>query len=1706
MLLLIKMLLIILLLLPLIIYGLVRLILFIYSIINKNKEAYPPIGTFKPFDVRYHINEQNIIDTNATNIADRILNLTYNGNPPDFPTEVFEIPDINKFSRPFAMTNYLLISFLYIKEFSWENQTGIKDPTKNQRGKNWCIGPLEFLSSKEGGFIDKKIKEIEYAISCLPSNIDSAAFLTCYTNNNSVDSGYFANTEQACYYSTKNLLKNRCNKENTISSEVTEENLLNVKDKLIRIKQLDDSCLILRELILLNKDNPDIIQLDRIKFPKLLYSRTSPCIYEKNFTKEISINNSASLSLDSEFPSNCLTQSERNRYITIKNVEIPICDSNSVVRTDQTCLIIQWVQNLGACSIVDNIDFGQSLIRQIGSIYKKPNNSYYFLTIRGIVHNEEQNKIVLDAEPYNYPNTNYKVHGGFYKYYTNRPVPYDVKKSKLGINTLCTNTGFLNTKTEYNRTYYEEYFRKGSLKDQIRKFFNDNKNSDGTSKIPNLVISGHSMGAGIVQVILTDILLNNLYPKEKIVCYLLNTPRSINIELMTFITDSLSGRIYSVMNSDDTVVTLPMTNMEIEIGSKKVLNTEETDKRYKHFNVSYIDNGFNYCHFNNIIGYNYDYYSSIISNHFLSGFNFGINRFFNNVYSPNVDLTQDIILNGIYQAILNENVIGENIENERGCFLGTSNPAYWNRGYLINKNKVSGPYITNFLKIPTLFPDFYPEKYYSNNIPLKNHIDCAKDKEKGYLFFSAIIYLIKDFITNRLIDGLKPIYQNILDAINSEIINSGNNGLIFFNRNHNIWKILYGFFDNILMLLENGTKITVLNDCDPYYLNLSRNNISELRIQIQYIHTDGTISLKCITRTLYLLICPPNLKYIKENNEYYIKNSICSLLNYLGYIKYNHIGRKNLNDFCEYKGNFYYYINSYLSRLGLYHDLLNYTLDGSGKYNDLYSLSVSSNYRKNSGYPNIDYRIWEMLFGEIGKVSKNIVENATTTIINGNSYMVYRPYNPIMTLSKAHGLLFNSNLVITNQLSNIERNYRMKSKFGTFKYLGTSNVLYNSCELNNSCDNLLIPSQLSCSSSTNKQFIPFPGYDIPYLSNDRSGRFTGKCYKANLLTRFGKSLNDCFNSYDPLLSEFLIKYFHDTEDKGEIPVVEFMNAKNIGNCKINCNTCDDKIDYKISKVHLVPTFNDVNSYLQNIDTSSELNGLQPRTISANIYKMDRTNILPKDVFLITINTQWFDKPFLMGRVLFDMIVKDLMYGILYSNKDNIIEAINKAWKNVKEYYEDYTPLVALGGVSSFILGIGLGGITGGIAIATGGIGLIALAVAAIIMGAAEEQGTDSDKIEYLLSLIPEFILEDLIDQAKADEIDPQISNLSDKIGSGYASSLIMRYIDRFIDFLLKNLNTVLNPNDIPFWISWRKEILKSLDNKPCLNYSFIPGNESWNINSIPAKFYCNLRSQIFDKLKDHIVDENYHVFITGYGTGGSIAHCMMLDGALTNNHFNVNYILNDNNQYQISTDSKLNNFAELIKDQYSKFTYYSYASPRVFNSVILNWLGENNKSTLYNILNADDFFTHYPNPSLATYVIKKDKLSYSFSNYPSTLIFNIPIGMDIKERAPTTYQSRYSDLIGLSYRSANNVSSGSGRVNLFQYINNGVNDPTHKPTNGYNNLKVYLSHRPSTYMKGAIDLHNKIFGGWFVNTLNKDTPQQDIKSWIPKYTKDVNII
>ena len=114
------------------------------------------------------------------------------------------------------------------------------------------------------------------------------------------------------------------------------------------------------------------------------------------------------------------------------------------------------------------------------------------------------------------------------------------------------------------------YVSKGSLQDQIRKFFNDNKDSSGNTKIPQLILSGHSMGAGVVQAILSDILINNLYPKENITCYLLNSPRSVNVELMTYITEQLNGRIYSVYNTDDTIVSLPVPHLEIEYISKYI--------------------------------------------------------------------------------------------------------------------------------------------------------------------------------------------------------------------------------------------------------------------------------------------------------------------------------------------------------------------------------------------------------------------------------------------------------------------------------------------------------------------------------------------------------------------------------------------------------------------------------------------------------------------------------------------------------------------------------------------------------------------------------------------------------------------------------------------------------------------------------------------------------------------------------------------------------------------------------------------------------------------------------------------------------------------------------------------------------------------------------------------------------------------------------
>ena len=1654
------------------------------TIYKFSKESYPNVGNISPYVPIVHLNETELIDFNSSNISNELLKLLYNGDPSDFPAELFDIPDLNKFSRPFAMTLYLLISLIYVKEFSWEDMTGIKDSTENRRGKSWCVGPFEYLANLNGGFIDKKIREIDYSISCSDEIIRENINRRCAYRDD-----YYQ-----CYDREYNNATRECR--NRIAYPL--QTLQMLKQRLLNIKNSNNApSQIVDDIYNLAKENREydvILNLSNIKFPPLLMARSSPCVYEQSFNKANEINNSSSISLKSDV---VCTSSQINDYATISNVNLPIC-SDSLL--NPTCAMIKWVQNLGATTDPTDIDFGQSIVRQLGSIYKKNNNLTYFISIRGIVFKEESN-IVLDAKPKDL-GSNFKIHQGFYNIYTNKPVPYDIRKKYLGTNLKCFKN--LSNRPNYERKYYEMYVSKGSLQDQIRKFFNDNKDSSGKTKIPQLILSGHSMGAGVVQAILSDILINNLYPKENITCYLLNSPRAVNVELITYITEQLNGRIYSVYNTDDTIVSLPVPHLEIEYISKYIKT-----KDYEDLTLTYTDEGFTYSNYNNIIGYNYDYYGSIIKNHFFSGFNFGMDSFFNNIYSPNMYITQDIIMNGIYQTVLNENIIPSNFENERGLFMGTTNPAYWNRGYLINGEQVTGPLISSSLKIPTLFPDFYPEKYPINEE--LTFLQAPRQNNKGYLIFSAIIYLIIDFIKNRIKDQYKQSFNNFLLDIENTIRECGTKINSLFNRKNKIWNILYRFFDKVLWCLEQKLQITNYKDEDIFYLKLSDEKIRSLRNNIKYVHKDNTISLYAVTRTLYLLICPPNLSYITTRNNEYIKRAICSLLNILGYIDYNSISRTDITSLHKYNTNLYVCINSYFSRLGLYYDLLYRDVTSKKDY-----IRSSDGYRRTYGYDNFDYRIWELLFGQVGKVDKTLIANSK--IINTD--IKWLPYKPIMNLSKSHGLLFNSNInVNTNtQLLNIQNNYKMPSIFGTFKYLGTSNVKYTSCEINNKCssynndESIFKITPISCTQKIKggKVYIPFPTFDVKYLLKDSTNT---TCYSGNLLTRFGRRNIDCFNTYDPTLSEFFVKYFIDTEDSDEIPILNFANTINIGNVKINCDTCPNKIDYSINNVHLESTYLNQKSYLKNISSDSDgMGGLKSRTISANIYKTTDPN-QNKDIYTITINTQWFDKPFLMGRILFDMIIKDLIYALLYSQRDKIKESIERAWEKIKEYYNDYVPIVGSGSLLAISLGAGVGGVSGGILAGTGVIGLVAIIVVLSIITIAEHRNeTTNNKLKYILEYVPDFLIKTIL-----EENIPQI-DLSSTIGTGYASSLISTYIDRYVDLLLSDTNQLLNPDDVPFWISWKKEVLVALENKPCLDtniYEYINNlpidNSNWNINHIPSKLYCNLRTQIFNILANHIKNENFHVFVTGYGTGGAIAHCMMLDSAITSNTFSLDITKNETNSFgareisgsyytRYADNKKLSDLRQLLENNYNKFTYYSYGSPRVFNSYVLNWLKEKPKSTLFNLINADDFFTHYPVSSLNSFAINKESEKYKFmlSTYPSTFIFNIPIGLQTS--STKDYQSMYQDLLGLSFKTAS-----TDRAKLFQWVDNGVNNPRHKPVSGYNDFKVYLSHSPKIYMKGVIDLHNKILGGWYVNT---DTRQSidSINKWKPTLDKNVPIL
>ena len=670
------------------------------------------------------------------------------------------------------------------------------------------IGPAEFLSNNDINSLiqNKKAELLSILSNCIRTNL-GATTASCINNIN-----------------ISNYPSIQTNPQNV---ETTALNLISEIETLQRRNDKYDILYFLykkRNLgTPLEKELMYISDLENRLKKAMITPRTSLDVYNLNYTciegEECKpyMNTPPINLVDSKFysyilpqpaisaPSQLESENLFERAIAIsslKNITTEKIDSTDVSKLSKILSkSYTWIQNLGMCTDPTAIDFGLSLVREAGSIYRVGDKgNIYLLSLRGIIF-EDEASIALDVEPfYLDENLNYEVHGGFYKCYTNKPIsPSDNKYNMpFDIENPPKYKGAI--KLGYNRyKIYDTYVTNGSLQDQIRKFVRSNK-------IDMLIISGHSMGAGIAQCALSDLLYNKLIDKNKIVSYLLNSPRSINIDLMRFITKELDGKIYDVQNIDDMLTSLPLPHIEPK--SKTTTDTSIVDGEMTEYKIISLDKGFTYCHFNNIIGYAYQR-DSMIKNHFLEGADYGMDRLYDIIYTPTTDKVIDIILNGIYQKIKDARKITSNFENARGCFLGTNNPAYWIRGWNNDNTKT-----------PTLFYDIYPER-----LKLMNN-------KQAFLTMRAIQFLVLDFIENRALSEFKNIpsilnvYNRVKLLVQNDVLSDIN---IYADRNNEMWTLLYTLFNEILNFFKANKRIT--ND----ELNeLKIQNIDELQNMIYY--------------------------------------------------------------------------------------------------------------------------------------------------------------------------------------------------------------------------------------------------------------------------------------------------------------------------------------------------------------------------------------------------------------------------------------------------------------------------------------------------------------------------------------------------------------------------------------------------------------------------------------------------------------------------------------------------------------------------------------------------------------------------------------------------------------------------------------------------------------------------------------------------------
>ncbi len=1371
-----------------------------------------------------------------------------------------------KYCNRFAMMLLAIHAIMYIKQYWWRQITFSNELL-------WRVGPMEYLVSKEPkGFLGSKLSYIGGIINDIIDcqSPDSQGSARCnQLQYNGSDLQYFEGLNSRI----SNILNNNNITGNGILNFIFQEMRQGGYARQIFEFRNGESLRLILKKSLTSRTSPDVYSSGTLYQPQLFANPVQP------------------------FPS----------------ITLPL---------------LTWVQNLGCTTDSTAIDYGQPIVRHIGVIYKLFNT--YFVCLRGIVFKEEQS-IVVDTKPHVLGN-NYEVHGGLWTAYTNTPV-VDQTRLRSPFNVLRGETIVQNQEPAHNRQYYVEYGQKGSLQKQWKDFLLSIK----SNKSARVIVSGHSMGGGLLQMMLSDVLKNNLYDLSKFTCYLFNAPRCVNIDIMEGLTRGMNGSIYQTNNTCDTLTLLPPPHFEPEIVETNVYKTQYDDGLWaavKRANAEKLklvsaDWGWTYTRMNNIVGYNYDVIS-IINNHFLEGTSQGMSRFFNMIYTPTMDITTDVVFNGIFQELLDSNKIVDTLEGKSGCFKGTSDPYYWNRFTQVDLKK----YRKNIGK--TLFPDFYPEKF---NMEKKLDFYCQ---------FKAILYLITDFYTYRATPELKNKLTSSYTAINQLNTQMGQSNIqTFMSRDHQIWSVLWTFFNQIFIAYRENKKLTV----DELDLLDDENNGIRLDNLLKYeVSSSGStlkrITLKAVTRTLYLILCPPNLKGRDSKKCKYVLYALLHLLVPIGvlsaadrhYIMTN--DSPNTND-----TSLYLYYNSYRSRLGLSHD-------------PLYG-GFASNISERSiiGYDNFDWRSWEMLFGGIGVTTK------TVRTIQSENPRGYKPMKPIMFLSDAHKTV-------------------MSTKFGTFKVGGTYNVTYQSCEKpQNSCNSMPQTPNLLCKSDAqslnirdnivrNMDSLPIPGYDNNVKLTDSNY----KCNSGDLLDRNGRDITDCFNTYDPTLSQAFVSYFGG------------------GTISIDGNQIAD------------------------FDDSIPNNPVDRQTVKYKIIKVKVPTSQPKDVYMVSIDGRNVDKNNLRGRVIFDMFARDLVYAIKTQNFGNISTMVIQIYNQIIDAYAWGGSALGIGSSLAIYFGAPI----------LGGAGVAVAALVGIILLVAESSAdNDREKAKKLLEMLPHSIIKEIIlGQRPLVEARESVDQVL-----GNSAAIVNRIIDKYMDVLLGEDWSILD-DSIPNFISFKQYFQNNRE----VNSRYLGGNiNNANIYYEPLSRYELVRQRIMSTLEREIVksDKDFHIFVTGYGMGGSIAHCMFLDSI--------------NNKYG---DIITPRFQSRLSEK--KMTFYCYASSPTFNLKILNVIKDKPKPALYNIINDNDYITSYP----ATYLygVAADystEMRYTFTHYPSTMVFNIPIGLH----------------------------SARGRDYYERFQEQAIREK-------YNYTRI--EHSPDTYMRGLLDLHNKIVGEWFVQ---RDTSQ-----------------